>query len=38
MTDKERLEEMKEWFYNNEELHEFQIEWLFEKAEQAIKE
>lgn len=31
----ERLEEMKEWFYDDEELHQFQIEWLFKQAERA---
>lgn len=31
----ERLEEMKEWFYNDEELHQFQIEWLFKQAKKA---
>lgn len=27
------LEEIKEWFNNDEELHEFQIEWLIKQAE-----
>ena len=30
-----QLEEMKEWFYDDEELHQFQIEWLFKQAEKA---
>ena len=34
---KDTLEEMKDWFYADEELHEFQIEWLFEQAEKSIK-
>jgi hypothetical protein len=33
MTDKERLEEIKEWFNADEEIHEFEIEWLIEQAE-----
>jgi hypothetical protein len=33
MTDKERLEEIKEWFNADGEMHEFQIEWLIEQAE-----
>jgi hypothetical protein len=33
MTDKEWLEEIKEWFNANEEIHEFQIEWLIKQAE-----
>jgi hypothetical protein len=35
MTDKERLEEIKEWFNADGEMHEFQIEWLIEQAEKA---
>lgn len=38
MTDKERLEEIKEWFNNDEEIHQFQIEWLIEQAEKAEKQ
>lgn len=34
MTDKERLEEIKDWFYNNEEMHEFQIDWLIRQVEE----
>jgi hypothetical protein len=33
MTDRERLEELKEWFNNDKEIHEFQIEWLIAQAE-----
>jgi DNA-binding protein H-NS len=33
MTNKERLEEIKEWFNADGEMHEFQIEWLIQQAE-----
>jgi hypothetical protein len=33
ITDKERLEEIKEWFNADEEIHEFEIEWFIEQAE-----
>lgn len=29
----DRLNEIKEWFYDDEDLHQFQIEWLFEQTE-----
>lgn len=29
----DRLEEIKEWFNADEELHQFQIEWLIQQAE-----
>jgi archaellum component FlaC len=38
MTDKERLEEIKEWFNADGEMHEFQIEWLIEQAEKVDKQ
>ncbi|GGP16287.1 hypothetical protein [Oceanobacillus neutriphilus] len=30
----ERLEEIKEWHENDGEMHQFQIDWLIEQAEQ----
>ena len=36
MTSKEILEEMKEWYFADEELHQFQVEWLFEQVEKKL--